>query len=74
MGTEQTSTPARMAVGQAAAYTGISASTLNKLRMGSDGPTYLKLGRRVTYDVRDLDTWLASKRRQSTSEVSAEAA
>ena len=62
----------RMSVHDAAAYVGISASTLNKLRVFGGGPRYLKLGRRVAYDVRDLDTWLASKRRSSTSENAGE--
>jgi predicted DNA-binding transcriptional regulator AlpA len=53
-------------VREAANYVGLSKSTLDKLRMGSDGPTYLKVGRAVVYHVADLDTWLASKRRSST--------
>ena len=59
---------APLAVEAAATYTGISASTLNKLRVFGGGPAYLKLGRRVAYSVSDLDAWLASKRRNSTSE------
>ena len=58
----------RMPVGAAAEYMGLSASTLNKLRVFGGGPVFLKLGRRVTYDVNDLDSWLASKRRTSTSD------
>jgi hypothetical protein len=59
----------RMAVEAAAAYVGLSASTLNKLRVFGGGPAFLKLGRRVVYDVRDLDQWLSNRRRQSTSEA-----
>ncbi len=59
----------RMAVEAAAAYVGLSASTLNKLRVFGGGPTFLKLGRRVVYDARDLDQWLSDSRRQSTSEA-----
>lgn len=59
----------RMAVEAAAAYVGLSASTLNKLRVFGGGPAFLKLGRRVVYDVRDLDQWLSDRRRQSTSEA-----
>jgi predicted DNA-binding transcriptional regulator AlpA len=53
-------------VRDAANYVGLSKSTLDKLRMGSDGPNYLKVGRAVIYHVADLDAWLASKRRAST--------
>jgi predicted DNA-binding transcriptional regulator AlpA len=61
--------PTRFPVAAAANYTGLSVSTLNKLRVFGGGPPYLKLGRRVAYDQKDLDGWLASKRRQSTSEA-----
>jgi hypothetical protein len=57
-----------LSVDVAASYTGLSVSTLNKLRVRGGGPAYLKLGRRVAYDPTDLDTWLAGKRRLSTSE------
>ena len=43
---------------EAAEYLGISASTLSKRRVDGGGPKYLKLGRRVVYDTRDLDGWL----------------
>jgi predicted DNA-binding transcriptional regulator AlpA len=58
----------RLPVEAAAAHLGLSASTLNKLRVFGGGPVFLKLGRRVVYDVTDLDAWLATKRRQSTSD------
>ena len=58
----------RLNVEAAAAYTGISASTLNKLRVFGGGPVFLKLGRRVAYDVADLDAWLTARRRRSTSD------
>lgn len=51
----------------AATYTGLSASTLTKLRLTGGGPEYLKLGKAVVYDPSDLDAWLVSKRRRSTS-------
>ncbi|MHC2457683.1 putative DNA-binding transcriptional regulator AlpA [Rhizobium leguminosarum] len=51
----------------AAAYTAVSASTLNKLRLTGGGPEYIKLGKSVVYDPADLDAWLSSKRRRSTS-------
>jgi predicted DNA-binding transcriptional regulator AlpA len=52
----------------AAQRTGLSVSTLNKLRVFGGGPVFLKLGRRVAYDIADLDAWIASKRRSSTSD------
>jgi predicted DNA-binding transcriptional regulator AlpA len=58
----------RLNVEAAAGYTGISASTLNKLRVFGGGPVFLKLGRRVAYDIADLDAWLAARRRRSTSD------
>jgi predicted DNA-binding transcriptional regulator AlpA len=53
---------------EAAAYCGSSASTFAKLRLYGGGPHYVKLGRRVVYDPADLDRWLASNRRASTSD------
>lgn len=53
---------------KAADYTGLSPSFLNKGRISGTRPRFLKLGRRVMYDVRDLDAWLESRSRNSTSE------
>jgi hypothetical protein len=64
-------TSARLAAVDAAAYLGISPSMLNKLRVFGGGPVFLKLGRRVAYDVADLDAWLETKRRRSTSDTGA---
>ena len=55
-------------VAEAARRLGLSVSTLNKLRVFGGGPVFLKLGRRVAYDPSDLEEWLASKRRSSTSD------
>lgn len=52
----------------AAEYAGLSVSFLNKSRVSGFGPKFLKLGRRVMYDARDIDAWLASRSRNSTSE------
>lgn len=47
----------------AAAYVGLSPSTLEKKRLSGDGPAFLRLGgRAVGYDVRDLDAWLDAQR------------
>lgn len=63
----------RLGVDAAASHIGLSVSTLNKLRVFGGGPVFLKLGRRVAYDVVDLDAWLATKRRRSTSDTGSEA-
>jgi|TARA_B100000315_G_scaffold31795_1_gene26823 predicted DNA-binding transcriptional regulator AlpA len=52
----------------AAGYCGMAKSTLEKLRVTGGGPPYLKIGRTVVYNVADLDEWLATKRRSSTSD------
>lgn len=53
---------------QTATYLGVSLSWLDKSRLRGDGPPFLKIGGRVVYDLGDLDAYLASCRRQSTSE------
>jgi predicted DNA-binding transcriptional regulator AlpA len=54
---------------QAAQYVGLSASTLEKLRLTGNGPVYQKAGPKiVVYRVEDLDAWLNSHRRTSTSD------
>ena len=55
----------------AAAYCGSTKSTFEKYRLTGEGATYSKLGRVVVYDVADLDAWLESKKRRSTSEYAA---
>lgn len=60
----------RLRTRDAAAYLGLGKSTLEKLRLTGLGPVYAKAGPRVVvYDVADLDAWLASRRRLSTSEA-----
>ena len=54
---------------KAATYCGSSASTFEKLRLTGGGPIYSKIGRRVVYRIDDLDAWLASNRRRSTSDT-----
>ncbi len=53
---------------QAAAYSGLAESTLEKLRVRGDGCPYLRVGRVVLYDPDELDAWLAKHRRTSTSD------
>jgi predicted DNA-binding transcriptional regulator AlpA len=59
----------RMRTREAANYCGLAHRTLEKLRLTGNGPAYLKIGRAVVYDRDDLDDWLASKRRRSTSDL-----
>lgn len=54
---------------QAAARCGLSPRTLEKVRITGGGPRFVKLGRSVRYDVADLDAWIASNRRASTSDA-----
>ncbi len=53
---------------QAAARCGLSPRTLEKLRITGGGAPYVKLGRAVRYELADLDAWIASSRRASTSD------
>ena len=53
---------------QAASLVGLSVSTLAKLRLSGNGPTYCKLGRRIVYRPEDLAAWLEQNRRRSTSD------
>jgi len=56
---------------RAARRLGLSVSTMEKLRCLGGGPAYLKLGRRVVYEARDLDDWKAARRTHSTSQRAA---
>ena len=59
---------------EAATYLGLAVSTMEKKRLDGTGPTYVRLGgRAVGYDKADLDAWLDSQRRGSTSDSGAPA-
>jgi predicted DNA-binding transcriptional regulator AlpA len=60
----------RLNVDEAAEYTGLAKSTLNKYRGSGVGPRFIRPGgaRRVVYDTADLDAWLQASRYQSTSQ------
>jgi len=66
---EKTSLPRpKLRTAEAAKYLGLGVSTLEKLRVFGGGPTYYKLGQKVVvYDPNDLDAWMTSNRRSSTS-------
>ncbi len=53
---------------QAAAYTGMAKSTLEKLRCNGGGAPFIRVGRVVMYDPNDLDAWLAAHKRRTTSD------
>lgn len=65
---------------EAAHYIGMSVAYLRmdrvRGRVGgrTPGPPWLKLGRTVRYDTRDLDTWLAERRVDRARRTSPEAA
>jgi hypothetical protein len=58
---------AKLSVRDAAAHLNVSKSWLDKRRLDGNGPRYLKMGRRVAYDVADLELFAASMKRQHTS-------
>jgi hypothetical protein len=59
----------KVSVQEAAVYLGISKSFLDKTRLNGTGPVYLKIGRRVAYDLGDLEIWATVQKRRHTSEI-----
>jgi hypothetical protein len=59
---------------QAANYTSLSKSSLDKLGVYGGGPRYIKVGARVVNDRVDLDSWLAGKKIANTSQSDMSAA
>jgi hypothetical protein len=60
----------KLNVSEAATSLGVSKSWLDKKRLDGGGPEYHKFGRRVLYDINDLQVWAARNKRRHTSEVS----
>lgn len=57
---------------EAAKYVRLSTATLERLRVRGGGPTYINpVKDRVLYSAQDLDEWMRSRRRNSTSETMA---
>jgi len=56
---------------EAAERLGLSTSCLAKLRMSGRGPCFCRLGRVVAYAPKDIDDWIAARRRKSTSDPGA---
>jgi predicted DNA-binding transcriptional regulator AlpA len=52
----------------AASYLGLARQTLAKMRLSGDSPPYFKVGRRVLYERDELDAWLSTRKRRSTSD------
>lgn len=58
----------------AARFLGLSPRTLENRRVsGIESPAYTKIGRSVRYSLRDLEEFVAERRRRSTSDHSAAA-
>ena len=58
----------RLTVPEAAEWLRVSKSWLDKKRLDGNGPQYHKFGRRVIYDLSDLEAWAAQNKRRHTSE------
>jgi len=57
--------------GKAAEMLSLSVRTLQRLRVDGSGPPHIQLGlRRIGYRMADLEAWLASRRRVSSSTTS----
>lgn len=55
---------------QAARFLGLGERTLENWRVrDTKGPPFLRVGRSVKYDPRDLDAWLNARRFRSTSDA-----
>ncbi len=50
-------TPRNLSTRAAADYLGLAQRTIERWRLVHEGPTYLKLGRRVLYPRAALDEW-----------------
>ena len=60
--------PRLLSVLEAANHLGISKSWLQKSRVYGTGPTATVIGRRILYDLRDVETWLATRKQRDTSQ------
>jgi excisionase family DNA binding protein len=68
---QNTANPTRrlLSVREAAAYLGVSKSWLDKQRVAGGFVPFAKIGRRVCYDIADLNAALEQAKRRSTSDV-----
>jgi len=64
-----TGAPRFLRTRDAARLLGVAETTLEKWRRRGDGPLFAKASNRMTiYDMRDIEAWLASRKRTSTSD------
>lgn len=72
MHTHTASSPQLLTPDQVADQIGYRVSTLTRLRISGDGPPFVKLGhRKVYYRQADVDAWIESRVRRSTSDPGA---
>lgn len=53
---------------QAATFLGLAESSLEKMRCYGGGPKFIKMGKRVTYRLQDLEAYQSERVMASTSE------
>lgn len=58
--------PVALSTEQAAIYIGMSVEYLKRARIDGKGPSFSKIGRRVVYQVKDLQSFLERHRQQNT--------
>jgi hypothetical protein len=58
----------RLTVREAAEYVRLAMGTLNQMRCTGRGPQFIKLGRKILYDTRDLDVWIDAHKQHSTAD------
>lgn len=56
---------------QLAKRLGVGQRTLQRWRTEGNGPVYLRLGKRIAYLERDVESWLTTRRCRSTSDQAA---
>lgn len=49
----------------------VTPGALAKWRLSGRGPKFCRIGRRIAYDPRDVQSWLDARRVSSTSELAA---
>lgn len=54
---------------EAAAFLRLSPRTLERMRLDSSGPRFVKAGRRVLYKASEIESWTESRTFQNTSQV-----
>lgn len=50
---------------------GVTEGCLARWRLSGEGPRFIRAGRRIVYDPRDVQEWLDERRVSSTSQVAA---